>query len=83
MKLRPNIAGHQILNGVTRMGAIFQNHDLPHARRQSKVATLKRCLSTVCFYLSHCTTVRSKPQQNQLVSVGWYLSFVVAGLQGA
>jgi antitoxin component HigA of HigAB toxin-antitoxin module len=33
--------------------------------------------------VSAFTTVRSKPQQNQLVSVGWYLSFVVAGLQGA
>jgi hypothetical protein len=33
--------------------------------------------------MPNITTVRSKPQQNQLVSVGWYLSFVVAGLQGA
>jgi hypothetical protein len=29
------------------------------------------------------TTVRSKPQQNQLLSDGWWFSLVVIGLQGA
>jgi hypothetical protein len=35
----------------------------------------------VSIYL--VTTVRSKPQQNQLLSDGWWFSLVVIGLQGA
>jgi hypothetical protein len=48
-------------------------------RVQGDLHVLAGATKTIAVY----TTVRSKPQQNQLVSVGWYLSFVVAGLQGA
>jgi hypothetical protein len=57
---------------------------LPNLRQAITVVAVLLLTSMSCnANAANVTAVRSKPQQNQLLSVGRWFCFVVIGLQGA